>query len=79
MQVTGDLESALDVFDRTYAVNTRGEFLFGRAVMPVMLERGGGHIVNIVTDHCYTEPRRPTVGGPAVRRLRLVEVGAPRA
>ena len=20
--------------------------------------------MNIVTDHCYTEPRRPTVGGP---------------
>jgi len=64
LPVDSDLESALDVFDRTYAVNTRGEFLFGRAVIPVMLERGGGHIVNIVTDHTYTEPRRPTVGGP---------------
>ncbi len=62
--VTDDLGDAVAAFDRTFAVNTRGEYLFGRAVMPIMLERGGGQIVNIVTDHCYTEPRRPTVGAP---------------
>jgi len=58
-----DLETSLAAFERLFAVNTRGAFLFGRAVMPSMLARGDGHIVNIVTDHVYTEPRRPTGGG----------------
>ena len=53
-------------FDRTFDVNTRGMFLFGRTVMPVMLGREGGHIVNVVTDHVYTEPQRPPPGGAAM-------------
>lgn len=57
---------ALAAFDDVVAVNTRAPFLFGRAVMPAMLEHGDGHIVNIVTDHVYTEPQRPTGGGPGM-------------
>lgn len=38
-------------FDRIVGSNTKGAFLFGRAVAPVMIEGGGGEIVNISTDH----------------------------
>lgn len=38
-------------FDRVFGSNTKGAFLFGRAVAPIMIEGGGGNIVNISTDH----------------------------
>jgi NAD(P)-dependent dehydrogenase (short-subunit alcohol dehydrogenase family) len=38
-------------FDRIFGSNTKGAFLFGRAVAPVMADGGGGDIVNISTDH----------------------------
>lgn len=42
-------------FDRMFGSNTKGAFLFGRAVAPIMIDadRGstGGNIVNISTDH----------------------------
>lgn len=42
-------------FDRMFGSNTKGAFLFGRAVSPIMVDpqRGtvGGNIVNISTDH----------------------------
>lgn len=38
-------------FDRYFGSNTKGAFLFGRAVASVMIEGGGGNIVNISTDH----------------------------
>lgn len=38
-------------FDRLFGSNTKGAFLFGRAVAPVMVSGGGGDIVNISTDH----------------------------
>jgi NAD(P)-dependent dehydrogenase (short-subunit alcohol dehydrogenase family) len=38
-------------FDRVFGSNTKGAFLFGRAVAPIMAEGGGGDIVNISTDH----------------------------
>ena len=60
---TDPVRESIDRFDDIFAVNTRGVFLAGRAVMPIMLGRGDGHIVNVVTDHVYTEPRRPTGGG----------------
>ena len=61
-----------------FDVNTRGVFLLGRAVMPLMLGREGGHIVNIVTDHVYTEPASAD-GRRAHGRLRRVEVGRQRS
>jgi NAD(P)-dependent dehydrogenase (short-subunit alcohol dehydrogenase family) len=39
-------ETSLDDWERTFAVNVRGMFLAARAVLPVMLERGKGAIVN---------------------------------
>ncbi|MGI9053686.1 MAG: SDR family NAD(P)-dependent oxidoreductase [Ilumatobacteraceae bacterium] len=62
-KATDPLDASATTFDDVFAVNTRGVFLAGRAVMPIMLGRGDGHIVNIVTDHVYTEPQRPTGGG----------------
>ena len=38
--------------------------------MPTMLAREGGHIVNVVTDHVYTEPQRPP---PAVGRMDVYD------
>ncbi len=35
-----------DNWDAVFAVNCRGTFLFTRAVVPLMKERGGGSIVN---------------------------------
>ena len=46
-----DWERAAGDFDRLFGSNTKGAFLFGRAVAPIMIERGGGDIVNISTDH----------------------------
>ena len=38
-------------YERIFGSNTKGAYLFGRAVAPSMIERGGGNIVNISTDH----------------------------
>jgi NAD(P)-dependent dehydrogenase (short-subunit alcohol dehydrogenase family) len=38
------------VWDRTFAVNTRGTMLGCKAVLPVMLERGSGVIVNTASN-----------------------------
>ncbi len=43
-------------FDRILGSNTKGAFLFGRAVAPVMIGHGGGNIVNISTDHVAPRP-----------------------
>lgn len=49
--IPGRMSSTLDVeeadMDRTYAVNVRGVWLCMRAEMRLMLERGGGAVVNI--------------------------------
>lgn len=34
--------------------NLKGVFLCGRAVIPAMIRQGGGHIININTDHLHT-------------------------
>ena len=44
-------EQAAADFDRYFGSNTKGAFLFGRAVAPIMIEAGGGNIVNVSTDH----------------------------
>ena len=44
-------------------VNNRAYFLFGRAAIAIMRNQGGGDIVNIATDHIYTEKNRPSGGG----------------
>ncbi len=42
-------ETPVDIFDSVFAVNVRAIFLGCRAVLPGMLERGGGVIVNIAS------------------------------
>ena len=50
-----DLEKSLIDYEHIFGTNFKGEFLFGRAVIPHMLEQGrGGEIVNIATDHMVT-------------------------
>jgi 3-oxoacyl-[acyl-carrier protein] reductase len=56
-------EKSLEDYDKVMNVNTRGYFLFGRAALAIMRAQGGGDIVNIATDHIYTEKDRPSGGG----------------
>jgi NAD(P)-dependent dehydrogenase (short-subunit alcohol dehydrogenase family) len=50
-----DLSKTLDDYERIVGTNLKGEYLFGRAVIPIMLEQdSGGEIVNIATDHMVT-------------------------
>jgi 3-oxoacyl-[acyl-carrier protein] reductase len=43
-------EHNVETWDRVMAVNLRGPFLTARAVLPLMREQGGGHIVNISSE-----------------------------
>ena len=43
-------------YDEIMGTNVRGAFLCGRAVAPVMIDQGSGHIVNVSTDHVYPTP-----------------------
>jgi len=65
-RVTEPVDQALATYERLVAVNTRAAFLFGRALIPQMQALGRGDIVNINTDHSYTEPSRPTGGGESM-------------
>jgi NAD(P)-dependent dehydrogenase (short-subunit alcohol dehydrogenase family) len=42
-------ELTVDQWDRIVAVNLRAPFILSRLVLPHMRERGGGHIVNIIS------------------------------
>lgn len=42
-------EMTIEQWDRVIQVNLRGAFLFAKAVLPVMQEQGGGHIVNVAS------------------------------
>ncbi len=42
-------ETPVEEFDRVIAVNVRGPFLCARAVLPLMLEAGSGHIITIAS------------------------------
>ena len=44
-------EQAVADFDAVIGPNLRGAYLVGRAVLPGMVERGHGDIVNVATDH----------------------------
>ncbi|MGI9323889.1 MAG: SDR family NAD(P)-dependent oxidoreductase [Pseudomonadales bacterium] len=49
------LDKSLEDYDSIVGTNLKGEYLFGRAVIPIMLEQGtGGEIVNVATDHMVT-------------------------
>jgi len=51
---TDPIEKSLSDYEQLVGTNLRGVFLLGRAVMPHMIERGSGEIVNISTDHVQT-------------------------
>lgn len=52
------LELPLEIYDETQRVNARGFYLSTKAVLPIMIERGGGSIV-------YTSSSGGNVGSPA--------------
>ena len=54
----GILELPLDIYDETQRVNARGFYLCTRAVLPVMIERGGGSIL-------FTSSAAANAGSPA--------------
>ncbi|MEB3360227.1 MAG: glucose 1-dehydrogenase [Synechococcales bacterium] len=47
------LETSLEVFEQVMAVNVRGVFLVGRAVMRHMVEQGGGRVINTASELAY--------------------------
>lgn len=49
--VFGPTESyTADQWSDIYDVNVKGTFMFCKAVLPIMRENGGGHIINIASD-----------------------------
>jgi NAD(P)-dependent dehydrogenase (short-subunit alcohol dehydrogenase family) len=53
-EIDAPIEEMAEAFDATIGSNLRSAVLFSRAVLPMMRERGGGHIVNVSTDHVHT-------------------------
>jgi len=52
------LEVSEEIWDRTFAVNVKSQFLLSRAVIPLMQKNGGGNIVNMGSANSYVaEPR----------------------
>lgn len=51
---TDPWEKSLQDFDHVVGTNLRGPFLFGRACIPLMVEKGSGDVVNIASDHIHT-------------------------
>ena len=53
--ITGNQQSTvlhttpIDQWDRVIAVNVRGPYLLARAVLPRMIEQGGGHVITIAS------------------------------
>ena len=61
------LETGIEDFDRTMEVNLRGTWLFMKAVAPLMVERGGGAIVNLgsVAAYAWTVQHAPYAASKA--------------
>lgn len=50
-----ELDKSLDDYEKIVGTNLKGEYLFGRAVIPIMIAQGtGGDIINVATDHMVT-------------------------
>jgi NAD(P)-dependent dehydrogenase (short-subunit alcohol dehydrogenase family) len=67
-------ESTVDLWDESMRVNVRSLYLFTRAVLPHMTERGGGSIVNIsshAADHSTTPYMPPGLAFYAVAKAAL--------
>ena len=48
------LDKTAQDYDYLIGANLKGTFLFGRAVIPLMIAQHGGDIVNVCTDHVQT-------------------------
>ena len=49
------MDKSIEDYEQIIGTNLKGEYLFGRAVIPIMIAQGnGGEIVNIATDHMVT-------------------------
>ena len=56
-------EKAVADWELIVDTNLKGLFLVGRACIPHIVRRGGGHIINIATDHIMPPPGFATGGG----------------
>ncbi len=61
--LTDSWDDALDDWDRLVGTNLRGVYVTGRAAMPHLVARGGGHLVNVATDHICPPDGFATGGG----------------
>ena len=61
--VSDDWDTTVELFDLLVDTNLRGVYLTGRAAIPHLVQRGGGHIVNIATDHVCPPPGWALGGG----------------
>ena len=50
------LETSEEVFDKVVAVNLKGPFLCARAVLPSMIDQGGGSIINVGSGAGWGKP-----------------------
>jgi NAD(P)-dependent dehydrogenase (short-subunit alcohol dehydrogenase family) len=57
------LEITPEIFDRVFHVNLRGQYLVCKHVLPHMIERGRGSIINVTTGG----------GNPALQKLKAAE------
>ena len=69
------IEMPATTFDDTFAVNVRGTFLCCRAVLPGMVERRAGRIVNIASTAAFS----PRAGGAHYAASKAAIVGFTRA
>jgi NAD(P)-dependent dehydrogenase (short-subunit alcohol dehydrogenase family) len=53
-EATDDVAKTIDDYEAVVGTNLKGVYLCGRAVIPHMIERGAGEIVNVNTDHVHT-------------------------
>jgi 3-oxoacyl-[acyl-carrier protein] reductase len=47
------LETSVEDFDRVIGVNLRGAFLVGREALRVMVQQGGGRVINVASELAY--------------------------
>lgn len=55
------LETDLEMWNRVLSINLTGTFLFSKAVLPRMMKRGGGSIINVSSSTGAHDARKDTV------------------
>lgn len=66
------LEMDVDLFDRTFAVHVRAAFMLAQALVPGMIEAGGGKIVNISSTASLITLRNHGAYSPAKAALNML-------